>query len=236
MILHLYHCNLASFKDYQAAPGRNRPDGTGRYPERPGEADINYIPSTKGFDDDSMGRLLEVFQSISLSDPQSSPIKINWKVLEKRLGMQRSDVRHLLSKADLLGLMSSLTIDYDHESWLRHSKEKGCFVVMTCVEKSDLARDNSECASAYCDAIDEIKSLILNKGHTLNNVFVIPNGHLAPRAGNGLPWEQALDVLLAIPPALRSRGYDASMNSYGYTKRIKLGINAHKLGYVLRVV
>jgi hypothetical protein len=132
--------------------------------------------------------------------------------------------------------MQNLTIDYDHECWLSHSSKKGCFVVMTCVEESDLKRSRDDCASAYCDAIDKIRKAVLNPDQVLRDVFVVPNGHLAPRSGSGLPWEQALEVLQSLPPALNERGYRACLNSYGYTKLIRLSINAHKIGYVLRVV
>lgn len=236
MILHLYHCNLARFRDYKAAPGRNRPDGTGRFPERPGLANIDYLPPTTHFADPALGKLLELFQSIDLDNRADSPIRINWKFLEKALGLPREKIRELLSEASTRGLMHTLTIDYDHECWLRQSSEKGCFVIMSCVERQDLERDRKECVEAYCDAVDEVREAVLNDGHTLRNVFVIPNGHLAPRAGNGLPWREALSVLMDIPPALEKRGYEAALNSYGYTKLIDLGINAHKIGYVLRVV
>jgi hypothetical protein len=236
LIFHLYHCNLARFRDYKTAPGRNRPDGTGRFPERPGEADFDYTPPTTSFGDPSLGKLLELFQSIDLVQQENSPVRINWKYLEKQIGLTREDLRDLFRKASALRLMRGLTIDYDHECWLRHSSEKGCFVIMTCVEASDLERDRNDCVNAYCDAVDEIRDAVLNKGHTMQHVFVVPNGHLAPRAGNGLPWKDALEVLLDLPPALEKRGYEAALNSYGYTKLIELGINAHKLGYVLRVV
>lgn len=236
MIFHLYHCNLATFRDYKAAPGRNRPDGTGRFPDKPNLADLDYQPPTDQFGDTVLGQLLDMFQSIDLSNQAHSPVKFNWSYLEDRLGLRRKEVRDLLRKASRLGLLRQLTIDYDHESWLGHSKEKGCFVVMTCVEESDLDRSVSECANAYCDAIDDIRGAVLNDDQDLKYVFVVPNGHLAPRAGDGLPWEKALAVLRALPDELNKRGYHASLNSYGYTKLINLSINAHKIGYVLRVV
>jgi hypothetical protein len=65
-------------------------------------------------------------------------------------------------------------------------------------------------------------------------VFVIPNGHLAPRQ-KPVDSSQAIEVLRDLTDALASRGYKARLNSYGYSKVIQLGINAHKLGYVSRV-
>lgn len=236
MILHVYHCSLAVITDYTSAPGRNRPEGTGRFPERPGEADVAYLPPVDGFDDPSLGRLLRVFRQIDLADLDNAPVRLNWDVLEGTLGLNRAQVRELLTKADEQGLLQRLTIDYDHRQWLRHSREKGCLVVMTCVEETDLKRHISEYVREYCDTIDEIRNGILNEDQTLRHVFVVPNGHLAPRAGAGLPWQDALRVLDELPAGLRQRGYEAQLNSYGYTKIIRLAINAHKLGYVLRVV
>jgi len=236
VIFHLYHCSLASLRDYRSAPGRNRPNGTGRFPEKPGEADIDYLPPTGGFGDRLLGQLLELFQSIDISNQAESPIKVNWSFLEDQLGIRRKEVRELLRTADRLGLMRQLTIDYEPEAWLGHSEDKGCFVVMTCVEESDLDRSLKDCANAYCDEIDAIRASVLSEDQVLDDVFVVPNGHLAPRAGDGLPWKETLKVLQALPLELEQRGYNALLNSYGYTKLIRLTINAHKIGYVLRVV
>jgi hypothetical protein len=107
---------------------------------------------------------------------------------------------------------------------------------MTCIEETDLARETSERARAYCDTIDAVQQSIVNPDQVLQHIFVVPNGHLAPRSGPGLPWREALEVLQELPPALAERGYVAALNSYGYTKQISLAISAHKLGYVLRVV
>jgi hypothetical protein len=183
-----------------------------------------------------------LFQSVDLDQPDAeSPVWVNWDFLEAALGLSREDVTALMHRARELGLMARLTIDYDHERWLRHSRVKGCLVVMTCVEETDLHRDQADIATAYCDEIDRIVQQppprgILGNGDELGAVFVVPNGHLDARAGPGLPWQDALAVLQCLPIALRSRGYSASLNSYGYEKLIKLAINAHKVGYTLRVV
>lgn len=236
MILHIYHCTLVEIRDYRAAPGRNRPDGTGRHPERPGEADIHYEPPTRAFEDDALGRFLALFQSIDLANTPKSPVRINWKFLENRLGLKRAELLKLKSKADRLGLMQRLTIDYDYEVWMQRSNDKGMLVVMTYVEEHDLNRDPAEYTEAYCDTIDEVRKDILNARQTLTKVAVVPNGHLAPRTEPGTSWQEAVDVLKALPGALAKRGYEAELNSYGYTKVLNLAINAHKRGYLLRVV
>lgn len=241
MILHIYHCTLAVFRDYKTSGGANRPAGTGKWPGKAGEADITYLPPTSGFDPPVLGQLLELFQEVNLDHPESeSPILVNWEFLERKLGLPRERVAALMHLASQLGLMKSLTIDYDHERWLRHNHNKGCLVVMTCVEPGDLKRDLDEIAECFCEVIDRLVMEppprgLLNEEHSLSHVYVVPNGHL-DRSGPGIPWKPALKLLRVLPPALEERGYEAMLNSYGYEKLIKLAINAHKLGYVLRVV
>jgi DNA-binding Lrp family transcriptional regulator len=236
MILHVYHCNMAVIHDYKSAPGKNRPPGTGRYPQRPGGANVDYLPPTQSFGSDSLGKLLQCFQDIKIGELAESPFRMNWQYLEESLGLSRQEIRDKLREAERMGLLRSLTINYDHEKWMQYSREKGCLVAMTCVEESDLRRDANECVEAYCDAIDAIKGAVIGKKQSLKYIYVVPNGHLAARSGTGLPWEEVLEVLQRLPPALNKRGYKAKLNSYGYTKVINLAINAHKLGYVLRVV
>jgi hypothetical protein len=232
---------MAVLRDYRTSGGVNRPPGTGKWPLKAGEADINYLPPTSGFDPPDLGELLDLFQEIDLDRPESeSPILVNWEYLERKLGLSREAVDALWHLAAQRGLMKSLTIDYDHERWLRHSRDKGCLVVMSCVEATDLDREVGEIAECYCNVVDKLVKVppphgLLNKEHSLSHVYVVPNGHL-DRAGSGIGWKSALEVLKALPPALEQRGYDAMLNSYGYEKLIKLAINAHKLGYVLRVV
>jgi DNA-binding Lrp family transcriptional regulator len=236
MILHVYHCNLAVIRDYKSAPGKNRPTGTGRFPPRPGGADVEYLPPTRTLASESLGQLLRLFQDVKLGNLVESPFRMNWQYLEESLGLSRQEIRDKLREVEQLGLLRSLTINYDHDRWMKHSREKGCLVAMTCVEESDLRRDGKECVTAYCDAIDTIKGAIVGKKQSLRHIFVVPNGHLAARSGSGLPWADVLEVLQRLPPELNQRGYKAKLNSYGYTKVISLAINAHKLGYVLRVV
>lgn len=242
MILHLYHCTLAELRDYKQSGGRNRPLGTGKWPPNAGSADLTYLPPTTGFTDPDLGQFLSLFQAIDLDEPDwISPVMINWDYLEESLGLSRERLNELLHRAKKLGLLRRLTIDYDHERWLRHSREKGCLVIMTCVEESDLRRAIPELASAYCEVIDDLVKAkppqgLLAEGQEIRTVFVVPNGHLNPRSGPGIAWESALPVLRALPDALHEAGYDASLSSYGYEKLIRLAINAHKRGYTLRVI
>jgi hypothetical protein len=112
---------------------------------------------------------------------------------------------------------------------------------MTGVEEADLRRDVQGLASAFADMIEELvreapPKGLLNEGHELRRVFVVPNGHLNARSGPGLDWTKALTVLRALPPELEERGFEVELNSYGYEKLIRLAINAHKRGYLLRVL
>ena len=242
MIIHTYHCASASLRDYKTSGGRNRPPGTGKWPPKPGEADIDYGPPTKGFSDPNLGRLLEIFKRVDLDQPLAeSPIWINWDYLQHELGLPREAVAALVYSARQLGLLTSMSGDVDHERWLKHSRIKGCLVIMTCVEESDLRRTKDEIAKGFCDTVDDLVRAppprgLLGEGDNLSEVFVVPNGHLAARAGQGLKWEPTLAVLQTLPPALEARGYQAHLSSYGYEKLIALAINAHKRGYTLSVV
>jgi hypothetical protein len=242
LILHIYHCTLAIFHDYRTSGGRNRPAGTGKWPPKAGEADVHFLPPTNDFGDRDLGRLLSLFQSVDLDESEwESPVLVNWDFLQQKLGLPREAVTGLVAKARQLGLMERLTIDYNHERWLRHSRTKGCVVVMTCVEPADLERDPREIADAYCDAVDRLVREepprgLLSAGQDLREVFVIPNGHLDVGSRTGLYWGDVLPILQGLPPALAARGYEAHLNSYGYEKLIRLAINAHKMGYVLRVI
>lgn len=242
MITHIYHCSSATLRDYRTSGGRNRPSGTGKWPTRAGEVDIDFPPPTAGFEDPNLSRLLELFLRVDLDKPDSeSPLWVNWEYLQDSLGVSREEVNALMYLARELGLLTSMSLNVDHERWLRHSRIKGCLVVMACVEESDLRREKAEIASGFCSVINDlVKSPaprgLLGDGDELNEVFVVPNGHLAPRAGPGLDWRQALEVLQALPSALEEQGYTAQLGSYGYEKLITLAINAHKRGYTLCVV
>jgi hypothetical protein len=242
VITHIYHCSAASLRDYRSSGGRNRPSGTGKWPPKAGEADVNFEPPTSGFTDPDIGAFLEQFKNIDLDRPESeSPIWVNWDYLERKLGLPRERLAALMHTSRQLGLLTSLSADIDHERWLKHSRVKGCLVIMTCVEEGDLRRPIADIANAYCKVVDDLVRSspprgLLGNGDELHDIFVVPNGHLAARAGPGLPWERALEVLQSLPPALGDRGYRAHLSSYGYEKLIKLAINAHKRGYMLCVV
>lgn len=242
MITHIYHCSSATLRDYRTSGGQNRPSGTGKWPSRAGEVDVDFPPPTDGFANPDLGRLLELFKHVDLDKPDSaSPVWINWEYLQNALSLGREEINALMHSARELGLLRTMSLDVDHERWLRHSRIKGCLVVMTCVEESDLRRDRVEIAAGFCSVINDlVKSPaprgLLGDGDELRAVFVVPNGHLAPRAGPGLDWRRAMDVLQALPPALEEQGYRAQLGSYGYEKLITLAINAHKRGYTLCVV
>jgi hypothetical protein len=193
------------------------------------------MPPTRAFGDPQMSKLLEMFQRIELGDLTNSPLKWDWRYMERELGCTRQDVHRLLQTAGRKGLLRRLTNDYEHEEWMKHSQEKGCLVVMSGIEQEDLERDPGERAAAYCEAVDLVKRDVTGPGHVLRDVFVVPNGHLAPRA-DPVEWQKALAVLQTFPPALKQRRYRARLNSFGYPKLIQLAIHAHKRGYLLRAV
>lgn len=235
MILHIYHCNEVVSQDKQQSVGKNRPGSIKRWPGRPGGADIAHLPPVDGFEGDLLGRLLSRFMKCDLV-AEDSPIAINWDALEAHLSLPRESVEELLDEARQKGLLRTLTIAVEHERWMLTSTNKGSLLVMSCVEESDLARDQADLADAFCAEVVAIKNGIIGKGDTLSNAVVMPNVHLSPRATPPDDSNAAVELLKTMTAALSEQGFAVEMASFGYSKMLRLAINAHPLGYVLRVI
>lgn len=254
MKLHIYHCNLAILTDRKPSPtggGKavsNKPAGIIRYPSEPGRADVHFLPVTDSFrmpwprdterpiwlDDNMLSKLLEQFKSVDIFDPEGSPVLVNWRKLEERLGLDREQLNMLLAKADQMGLLRRLTIEYDHAKWMRWSRNKGCLVIMTCVEKSDYQDGNI--VERFCDEVTTIRDKIVSGSQELTEVIIVPNVHLTTREDIGDDWEKTITLLQNAKRKLEERDFHVQLNSFGYAKNILLAINAHKLGYVFRSI
>ena len=253
MKLHIYHCNLVVIEDRMSSPsgggkfGSNKPSGIHEYLTPHRESDIHFLPPNSKFNipwvpneesrptwltPDILAKLLEEFRSVDIFDPENSPVYVNWSALEDRLQLSRDQLQLLMGKADEMGLLRRLTIDYDHARWMRHSSIKGCLVVMVCVEQTDY--ENEGVVRLSCNEIINIRSSIIDVEDTLTKVFLVPNVHLTGKRCVGEDHVKNGKILNAMKVELETLGLEVELNSYGYAKNIILAICAHKLGYVFR--
>jgi hypothetical protein len=239
MILQIYHCNLAVFEDRRESGVKNRPHPITRVPEYPGGADIRYLPPTDGFDDKGIGQLLDQFQDISIDGSKRSAVQIDWDHLSEVLQLETDQVRELIQLAHERGLITGLTLHYNHRPWMRLSHNKGCLVVMICVEESDYVRSTGEVARSAIQAISNIRAALIGKKEKidwLNHVFLVPNVHLGVPVVVGRDTDRNIKILNGIEAGLQRRKWIVGTNSYGYTKIVEMAINAHVIGFVSRTV
>lgn len=237
MVLHLYHCNRAIIKDKPGSVGRNRPHNIQRYPSRPGLADFVYEPPTDGFATPGLGSLLALLQNVDLT-AEDSVLQVKWDIVAQRLGVDRDAAMRLLEQAHAQRLVDHVTIAMDHNQWMKHSDNKGCLVVMACAEQQDIRRSDSEIAEGVVSTVRDCLSRITNAAQWIDWICLVPNVHLAPR--EPAPEDggaRALEMLVATRNRL---DHDISsgvhLASFGYSKIIDLAINAHPIGYQIRVV
>lgn len=239
MILQIYHCNLAVFEDRRESGVKNRPHPITRVPEHPGEADIKYLPPIDGFDDKGIGQLLDQFRDISIDGSKRGPVQIDWDYLSEVLQLETGQIRELIRLAHERGLIRGLTLHYNHRPWMRLSHNKGCLVVMICVEESDYVRSTAEVARSAVQAISSIRTALIGKKRRLdwlNHVFLVPNVHLGVRVVVGRDTDRNIKILKGIESGLQRSRWTVRTNSYGYTKIVEMAINAHVIGFVSRTV
>lgn len=244
MNLRIYHCNLVIIKDKKKSKSRfiTPPKKSKKkpymlyYPENPGECDIVFRPSIEGLKEDEYSKgLLREFENINilnLLETENSPIKINFEYLCKKLGLNEKEVKKLFRKNHEMRLLPGLTINYDHAQWLKHSIEKGCLLVTICIEKYDYEKEDILPNAVYKE-IKEIRDHIVGKG-VLNKVFLMPDAHLTEKENLGKRWLKNIDMMGKIAEKLKENGFEVQLNSFGYTKDLKLAIDGHHLGYVFR--
>lgn len=237
MILHLYHCNRAIIKDKPGSVGRNRPHNLQRYPSRPGQADFVYEPPTDGFANPELGALLSLLQDVDLT-AEESVLQVNWDTVARRLGVPEDVAVKLLKQAHAQRLVEHVTIAMDHNQWMKHSDNKGCLVIMVCAEQGDSRRRDTEIAKGVSSVVHACLTRITNPAQWLDWICLVPNVHLAPR--EPVPTDggaRALEMLFATRERL-DQDYNCGVHlaSFGYSKIIDLAINAHPIGYQIRVV
>jgi hypothetical protein len=237
MVLHLYHCNRAVIKDKPGSVGRNRPRNLVRYPPHRGLADFVYEPPTDGFATPGLGSLLALLQDVDLT-AENSALQVNWGVVTQHLGLDKEAAVRLLKQASAQRLIDHVTIAVDHNQWMRESNNKGCLVVMACAEQQDTRRSDAEISQGVVAVVQDCLSRITNTAQWLDWICLVPNVHLAPR--EPAPDDggaRALEMLLAARELL-DRRIDSRVHlaSFGYSKIIELAINAHPIGYQIRVI
>jgi hypothetical protein len=144
----------------------------------------------------------------------------------------------LLKQAHAQRLIDHATIAVDHNQWMKQSDNKGCLVVMACAEQQDVRRGDTEIAEGVVAVVQDCLSRITNAAQWVDWICLVPNVHLAPR--EPAPDDggaRALEMLLATRDKLDHR-FDSGIHlaSFGYSKIIDLAINAHPIGYQIRVV
>lgn len=237
MVLHLYHCNRAAIKDKPGSVGRNRPHNLERYPSRPGLADFVYEPPTDGFATPGLGSLLALLQNVDVT-AQNSVLQVNWEVIAQHLGLDQDAAIRLLKQAHEQRLIDHFTIAVDHNRWMKQSDNKGCLVVMACAEQQDTQRSDTEITEGVVAVVQDCLSRITNTAQWVDWICLVPNVHLAPR--EPAPDDggaRALEMLVTIRDGL-GHHFDSGVHlaSFGYSKIIDLAINAHPIGYQIRVV
>lgn len=235
MILHIYHCSLAVISDKKKSKGRaNRPAGIIQYPAKRGQANIDSKPSTDGFADSDIRKILTEFESMDIFKLEGSPIEIKWDALAKKLGMDNAKLRKLLAQVYNMGLLRRLTIDYNYEKWMKHSNVKGCLVVMTCIENKDYEREGL--VDAFFDEVVTIRQNIISKDQILDTVIIVPNTHLTEPGRLGQRWDKNVELLERLKQKFIGKGFTVQLASFGYAKTLHLVIHGHKLGYVYRSI
>jgi hypothetical protein len=253
MILQIYHCNLVLIQDKRGAgssKGKSKQvESMKPYISKLGENDFSFYPSTEDFisvshamssnrkitsieSEDDMGRLIEKFRNIDLASEDF--INIDWEKLAVNLNISLDRVLKLRDRAYSRGLLRNLTIEYDLQKWLHHSRNKGVIVVMTCIEACDY--DNPEIGSSFVEELTFLRDNMINTNHGdfLNIVIIVPNVHLAEESNLGCDHEKNLDILTECRDNLQEVGYCASINSYGRAKTLILGIVGHQAGGFIR--
>jgi DNA-binding Lrp family transcriptional regulator len=237
VIVHLYHCNRAVIVDKPGSVGRNRPANLRRFPPRPGLADFVYEAPTDGFEPPALGDFLALLKSV---DPRAdnAVLKVDWGEASSQLGISETAARKLLDEVYARHLIRGLTVDVDHNRWMKVSDNKGCLVVMACVEATDRARDVDEITGGLTRVVEDCVVRITNDSQWIDAACLVPNVHLAPREpapDDG--GEHALSTLLSTRAALESYfDFDIHLASFGYSKIIDLAINAHPVGFQIRAV
>jgi len=235
MKLHIYHCSLASISDRKYSKGRsNRPARILRNPAKAGEQNVDFEPALDGFGNRKIKEFLKEFQSVDIFHLSNSPIQIEWDYVQKKLKMSKDEFEQLRRELYQKGIFRGLTIDYNYDKWMRHSKNKGCLVVMSCVEKHDY--ENDCLAERFCEEVLKIRNSIISENQILDTVVIVPNAHFTEPEQLGQQWDKNIEILETCRSVLREKVMKVKLTSFGYGKNFHLFIHGHKLGYVFRSI
>ncbi len=227
MKLQILHCSAVHFED--EAPS-TRPRGiTPR--QMP---DIHIEPLAQDLSDTSLAEFIALFERIDLMNLHCSPMDLRRGYIESELGLDTQHVRDLFQKARAAHLLGELCIRKEHNSWIEHSKAKGCLVVMTCVEKGDAARDDVE--ARFLEEVMGVANAVTGSKPTSVDIVLVPNAHLAPGEDLETDSTRAQETVGRVRAALVAAGFDVHEASFGFGKRVQLTILGHPAAYVFRAV
>jgi hypothetical protein len=225
MKLQLIHCAVCVFEDQEMSkkPRGIKPKATRH---------IAIEPTCESLSDPELAQLASLFENIKLDATFDSPIQLRRDYLQERLDIEPRDLKLLLDKGRASGILRQLTIKKDYRSWLRRSRNKGCLLVMTCIEKGDHQRD--DLVGAYCRTVMERRDQLISLGHELEDVIVMPNAHLTNFDELETDSKNCANVIKRIKKGLHTHKLRVFEGSFGYGKQVRLVIMGHPKAYSFR--
>ena len=225
MRLQLIHCAVCVFEDQEMS---KKPPGIKPKATRP----IDIEPISETLSDPELAQLVSLFENIELDATFDSPIQLRRDYLQERLAIEPRELKLLLDRARKSGILRQLTIKKDYRSWLRRSQNKGCLLIMTCIEKGDHQRD--DLADAYCRTVMERRDQLISLGHELEDVVVMPNAHLTSPDELETDSKSCENVIKRIKKGLQAHNLKVFEGSFGYGKQVRLVIMGHPKAYSFR--
>ena len=225
MKLQLIHCAVCIFEDQEMS---KKPPGIKPKATKP----IVIEPTAKSLLDPELAKLAELFENIELDATSESPIQLKRDYLQESLGLESRELKLLLDRARESGILTQLTINKDYRKWLRRSKQKGCLLVMTCIEKGDHQR--ADLVDAYCKTVMKRRDDLIALGYELNDIIVMPNAHLTHRDDLETDSDNCIDIIGQIIKTLQKKKIKVFEGSFGFGKRVKLIIMGHGKAYSFR--
>lgn len=227
MKLQIFHCASVSFEDEKPS---KKPEGIIPKPME----DIHVELSSDDLADPVMASLLSMFEEIDLQETHDSPIQVRREFVANKLGLDSFQAKQLFTKARSMHLLEHLTIKKDYGAWLRNCEEKGCLVVMTCVEAGDF--DRADLQEAFCEEILAIRKQVTGGSKTLDELVLVPNAHLTPGDKLETDSKRAQAVIERLRTALDGLGMKVHEASFGFGKRVGLVILGHPRSYTFHAI
>lgn len=178
---------------------------------------------------EDLAALISQFETIELDCTYDSPISIRRDYLMHLLGIDSDELSRLLARARSQKLLTRLRIDKDYRAWLRATSNKGCLVLMTCVEKGDYDRESLP--RLFLKEVLLLRDKLINGGYRLDDVVLMPNAHLTPGENLEEDGDKAKAVIASIKTVLQQNDLKVLEGSFGFGKRVTLVIRGHTHSY-----